>query len=84
MKHRYYVLDLSADPALIVSDCEDEPIGLLKLLQDVPGVLIFDGRGFLRCQILFSSDNEPVIEIFDAKSGEAISRLLADDESGHE
>ena len=76
------LIDLSPESAVFMNDAEGKPVAFCKFLVDSPGTLFFDMRGFLRCRIEINCDGTPHVELFDAKTGEALSRLLTSKDSG--
>lgn len=76
MSEANYLIDLSPSSAIVINDSDGVPIGLCKFLTDSPGILVFDRKGYLRCRIEFVPDGTPRVEMFDVKTGKAISEFL--------
>ncbi len=76
-----YLLPILPTDCIMIADSEGEACNVIKFLQDEPGILVFDCNGALRCKLKLGSDGTPEVSVFDARAGEAVSRLLVLDEA---
>ena len=76
-----YLTWFTAEQAVVITSMRGEIFGLLKVVKDEPGLIVFDRKGALRLRVAFTPDGKLQVSQFDERSGEAITRFLNNSET---